>query len=109
MLEEELVKFYSNDGPERGGFVLGDGFVVERPNASPDPQGSFCLSAEDLIKHEAFAVATWHTHPGASANLSGDDYIAFRNWSNLKHYIIGNNGVRCYAVDDGGRVLEQTD
>lgn len=108
---EELKKFYSDDPntPELGGFVLESGLVVHRPNSSPDPLGSFCLAPDDLIKYEEFAVATWHTHPGGGSNLSGDDYIAFKNWPIFQHYIVGKDGIRCYYVDERGNVIEKSD
>lgn len=99
MLSEKLQPFLT-DGAERGGFVLSDGSVVELDSQSGDDD-SFLPSAADILEYAGQAVATWHTHPGASANLSVDDWQTFIDWSNLKHIIIGEDGIRFYRVADG--------
>lgn len=97
----DMAQFYSSNGPERVGFLLKDGKVVEVENIASDPLQAFQVSADDLLKYEGKAAATWHTHPGATRNLSVADYHTFLAWPELEHYIIGSNGVRHYQVRDG--------
>jgi proteasome lid subunit RPN8/RPN11 len=99
---KKLKKYYPGS-KERVGYVLSTGRVVEVPNISGDPENAFDVSGADVRKYaiDGAAIATWHTHPGKSANLSVDDYPAFRNFPNLKHYVIGSDGVRCYVVRNG--------
>lgn len=86
------------------GFILHPRTIVEVENVAPDPEKGFDVSAADLIEYldePSEVVATWHTHPKADANLSNADYRAFLTLPKLKHYIIGTDGVRAYAVKDG--------
>jgi len=102
---DELLKKYSDEGHERIGFVLSDGHVVELSNSHDDPEFGAKFSSSDLYRYmfsgEFNVQATWHTHPSLSKNLTGDDYIAFRNYPELDHYIIGKDGVQKYVVEDG--------
>lgn len=103
-MHKRLLKRYNEDGPERLGFVLTRGRVVELVNAHDDPEFGAQFFSEDLFeylysgKHET--VATWHTHPSKTSNLSGEDYVAFRNHPQIKHYVIGNDGVTEYYIDE---------
>lgn len=101
----KLSKFYADSGPERIGFVLDDGKIVECENIHPEPEQGFEFRAEDLIEFENRAVASWHTHPNQDSNLSMSDYSGFRHWPKLKHYVIGNDGIRCFKVERG-KVVE---
>jgi proteasome lid subunit RPN8/RPN11 len=83
------------------GFILHDGKIVEVPNACDAPDEGFEVTEEALEKYLDQAQATWHTHPGASANLSVGDYHSFLNFPELKHYIVGEDGVMCFVVQDG--------
>lgn len=96
-----LETFYSPDGPERVGFILKDGNLVEVENIASDPVQGFKVKGEDLLKCVSDAKATWHTHPGETFNLSVSDYIAFKSYPKLTHFIIGSNGVREYYVENG--------
>jgi proteasome lid subunit RPN8/RPN11 len=58
------------------------------------------MKAEILVEHEKDLYGTWHTHPEGSANLSEQDYMGFRNWPRLRHYIIGKNEIRCFELQD---------
>jgi proteasome lid subunit RPN8/RPN11 len=100
---EELFKLLEGD-KERVGIILQSGEIVELENICSDPENAFELKSRDLLRLEDEAVATWHTHPNASSNLSVDDYQAFRNWPRLKHYVIGVDGVRCFVVQGGALV-----
>lgn len=102
---DKLLSFYTPTGPERVGFVLRSGEVVEVKNTAKDTDNAFAVSAEDLIAYEDEMVATFHTHPSCTSNLSGEDYVAFRNWPSVKHFIIGSDGVACYSVTSSGVVL----
>jgi proteasome lid subunit RPN8/RPN11 len=86
---------------ERCGFVLTDGEVVEVNNTHPEPEKGFVIPAASFRKYEDRIVATWHTHPKANANLSQEDYKGFSQWPQLRHYIIGVDGVRAFEVTDG--------
>lgn len=97
---KQLLDFYKDDGPEVCGLILKDNTVVVCENASPNTQEGFAISTDDLIRYEEDMIACWHTHPNESNNLSVEDYIGIKNWPNIKHYIVGNDGVRCYQYRD---------
>lgn len=94
----DLSQFYAPSGPERVGFILDNDEIVEVDNVSVTPEDGFEVSAEDLVRFEGRTVATWHTHPNETSNLSLDDYLGFLNWPDLRHYIIGNDGVKAFVV-----------
>lgn len=100
-LKEALTPLYSRNGNERCGFVLGDGTIIEVQNVCSNPAEGFDISAEDIILYteEHGATCTWHTHPNQSSNLSGEDYIMFNAWPNLKHMIVGSDGVKGYQYN----------
>ena len=106
MLPTKLSEFYADTGPERVGFVLNNGKVVEVNNVCPDPENGFEVNPIDIIMHEEELVGVWHTHPGASSNLSMDDHAGIKNWPNLTHYIIGKDGVRAYKVNAGSILID---
>jgi proteasome lid subunit RPN8/RPN11 len=97
-----LVEKYKGD-KERVGFVLRTGDAVEVPNISKTPEEGFSISTEDIIKYldPEVSIATWHTHPGQSSNLSVEDMENFLQWPDHLHYIIGVDGISCYKVVDG--------
>ena len=70
-------------------------------NTCPDPRNGFQVSGDDLLRYDGQIVATWHTHPDASSNLSVGDYDSFMNWPEWRHYIAGDDGVAEYYVEDG--------
>lgn len=100
MLFEALLDFYEGE-EERVGFILQDGSVIECQNIAPNPKEAFQVSGEEIMKWLDSVVATWHTHPNSTYNLSANDYEMFVSWSDLDHYIVGTNGVRKYVVMDG--------
>lgn len=103
----EDLKSLVTDGPERVGCITKDGIIKEFVNESMEPDESFIVGEAALKILEDEAVATWHTHPQGSPNLSGDDYIGFRSWPDLYHFILGNPGVKCYKYSrDKGAILE---
>lgn len=106
MLIDDLKTKWATEGPERVGFVLENDLVVEVTNVHPQPLNNFDVPVEALIEFEDLAVATWHTHPGGTSQLSLDDDAAFRAWPDLLHYIVGSDGVRAYRVD-GTKLVQQ--
>lgn len=90
---------------ERVGFILNDGEIVEVENICDKPEEGFEVSPEDIIQFSDRMIATWHTHPDESANLSTNDYENYLEWPHLEHYIIGTNGVAKYVVEDGDVIL----
>ena len=73
------------------------GAVQETENGSDDPENRFEFALADLDG----ALATWHSHPSGSSNLSIDDYRFFQSWPNISHFIISSHEVWCYEVREG--------
>ncbi len=94
-------KLKKGDKLERCGLVLKDGAVIELDNVAEEPEQGYEIAAKDVVKYEDDIVATWHTHPNHDSNLSERDYFGFLMWPNLKHYVVGTNGVAGYIVKDG--------
>lgn len=96
-----------DDVNERCGLVLKDGTVVELENVADDPVNSYEMAGESVLPfmEKDLVVSTWHTHPKADPNLSGEDYAGFLGWPDLSHIIIGvRNGelaMVTYRVDNG--------
>jgi proteasome lid subunit RPN8/RPN11 len=91
-------------GPERGGLILPVARLVELQNGATD-EDSFtprltAADAPNLTK----AIGTWHTHPGASSNLSAGDAQTFRQWPDCLHAVVGEDGVSWYRVENGSVV-----
>lgn len=103
-----LANLYKETGPEQVGFLL-ENSLVEVVNVCNDPMHGFDVHATDIIQYteKQTSWATWHTHPGSPSNLSGEDYNNFQAWASLYHFIIGNDGVRCFKYDyDKKSILE---
>lgn len=90
---------------EQVGFILRSGEIVEVKNVCTDPKNGFQVSGEDLLQYSDDVVATWHTHPGATSNLSMGDYESFKNWPQWRHFIAGSDGIAEYYVDVDGELL----
>lgn len=104
MNTSDLLQLY--EGPhERVGFILKTGEIVEVENICDDPTGGFDVKGADIIKYAPIAAATWHTHPNEDSNLSAGDWHTFLNWPELEHYIIGNDGVTKFVVENGDVLL----
>lgn len=101
-LNAELKKCLTPNGPERGGLILRNLKLHEFENTSENPNEGFevllTIETLELLKD---AVGTWHTHPGASANLSVEDHETFVSWPDWEHAIIGEDDIRWYRVDRG--------
>lgn len=94
---------------ERCGVILADLSLVELKNLHQTPQAAFEMSADD-ISAIPNVIATWHTHPHTSGNLSMPDYWMFVANPHLWHYIVGAGGdVRCYYVEDQVVLLHDGD
>lgn len=96
-----LTDFYDTSGPERAGIIKKDGSVIELENRSSSPMTSFSIDPDQMKD----ATATWHTHPNKSANLSVADMQAFLAWPNLDHYIVGNDAILLFFVEDDVVIL----
>lgn len=101
-LRTKLVRrLRKTDTEERCGLILTGDKVIEVKNIAEEPERGFEIDAEEMIKHEADLIGTWHTHPGEGSNLSERDYLGFLMWPKLTHYIIGVGSVSSYNVQDG--------
>jgi proteasome lid subunit RPN8/RPN11 len=94
-------KLLHTDTRERCGLVLSDGMVFQLDNIHPDPERGFMISGVELFKYQTMLAGTWHTHPGQSSVFSQEDHDGFMQWPDLTHFIVGNDGVRAYRVEDG--------
>lgn len=94
---------------EKCGVILKDGTVVPTHNLHHKPQEGFVVDPIALLRYEDDLWGTWHTHPKANSNLSSEDYQGFLQWPELKHFIIGVDGIRCYVVEDGLIIEESFD
>lgn len=94
-----LTRLYNKEGAERIGFIVGSE-VIEVANIAQNPTEGWYISPEDVLKYGEAAWATWHTHPNHTANLGGDDHVTFKQWPELKHFVLGNDGVKCYQYDE---------
>lgn len=101
------LKTKLTDGPERVGFVLKTGEVVEVQNICAHSDNGFEVSGADLVKYHDQVAATWHTHPSQNSNLSTNDWYGFRNYPEWLHLIIGTDGVSSYRVDQGRVLTDQ--
>lgn len=105
-LLKQLQNLCSESGDERGGYITSDYKMYEVKNNHPEKSNNFMFSCEDLEKLEDDnVIATFHTHPNKTSNLSKEDYEAFLNWEKLLHFIIGKDRISCYKVSDRGTVL----
>lgn len=108
MNKSKINRFFKkiyDDEIEHVGFILANGDIVEVLNTLEDKSGGFDVGAADIKKY-ADAIASWHTHPQATSNLSSQDYENFLVWSNMEHYIIGTDGVTKYVVRDGDVLVD---
>lgn len=105
-IRQQLLAMYAPEGRERCGFLVGTR-LVEVENICPDDDG-FEMTGADILRFADKAGASWHTHPGGSANLSVGDYDTFRDWPDMNHFIIGQDGIATYTVEDG-EVLRDED
>jgi proteasome lid subunit RPN8/RPN11 len=86
---------------EQCGIILKDGSVLPSKNLHEHPEDAFRIDPALLLKYEDDLYGSWHSHPKGKANLSQADYLSFLRWPNLKHYIQGVDGTRCFVVENG--------
>lgn len=98
-----LLQFYG-PGPERIGFILQDGEIVETKNVCHDPDNGFDFRGEDLHRYSDDAYGAFHTHPDVKSTLTEEDRKSFLDYPHLKHFIIGMDGVAVYEVKNGSVV-----
>lgn len=90
--------------------MLNDSTIVEVKNCHLDPAHYFEISEEDIGRYLPSAVATWHTHPIGSSNLSVEDYRCFLRYYSLNHYILGQNGaISRYYVESGSLLRDDSE
>lgn len=94
-------KLKAGDTEERCGLILEGGKIITAPNIHPEPTNGFMIDPSALLLNEQKMIGTWHTHPNGQSVLSAADHQGFRQWPNLTHYVIGEDGVRAYEVEDG--------
>lgn len=84
---------------ERCGLIFENGDVLELVNKHPSPEDNFVIYEDDLFREGV--VGTFHTHPRSSANLTVTDYYAFRQYPQLRHYIISPVEIWCFHMING--------
>lgn len=94
---KEQLKGFWDPVVERCGTFDVNHKLIEVENRSKNPEFTFAFGIEDL---EDGPVASWHSHPTTTANLSIDDYRFFQAWPEMIHFIVGIDEVRCYQVQD---------
>lgn len=94
-------RYNPEDVEERCGFVLTDDEVVQLDNIHPDPTKGFEIDPKETLHYIDRLCGIWHTHPGSASVLSGEDKLCMEYWPDLSHYIVGEDGVREYVVEDG--------
>ena len=96
-----LSNYDKNEPQEKCGLILLDGTIIEVENVHPEPERGFKIPAAKLAEYDDDLYGTWHTHPRDTANLSEEDYKGFSQWADLRHFIIGIDGVRCFELEAG--------
>lgn len=95
---KEQLRGFWDPKAERCGIITVNQEIREVANQAEDPENTFAFRLEDL---EDGVIATWHSHPKTSANLSIADYRFYQSWPEFIHFIVGVDEVRCYQVHDG--------
>lgn len=98
------AQFYQPEGAERVGFILKDSKVIECVNIALDSEYVFMIQSQDIFLAVTQGVASWHTHPGRPSQFSPEDALAFANYPDMVHYILGDDGVSAYKVEDNGDI-----
>ncbi len=93
---QKLFDLHNPDGPERCGVILTDDTIVELENMHPSPFEGFAM--DSTLLEASDVVATWHTHPTTSPNLSVADFKAFRTHPRLMHYVVAETEIWCYGM-----------
>ena len=101
---KDLFNLFDPQGDEVCGIIMKDGTVKVLPNIHPNPRDNFAMSTEPL--EDPDVVATWHTHPRTSPNLSVEDYRAFKAFPQLRHYVVAATEIWCYRMAGDILVLD---
>ena len=96
---KDLFDYYEGEN-ERCGFVI-DGAIFELENKHSEPKEGFEIDAEEILRYIDQIEAIWHTHPDAPSVLSGADKSYMIMWPEISHYIVGEEGITEYRVEDG--------
>lgn len=104
-----LMLHYWNSTTERFGLILEDGAVAEFKNQSQTPGKTLLVDRQSIEPFLPMAVASWHTHPENSVNLSCHDYAMFLTMPSLTHYIITETRIRSFVVSNGKVMLHEAD
>lgn len=99
---KNLFDLYDCDNAEEVcGFILQSGEVVSVPNVHPEPTDGFEIDPRETLRYIEELAGIWHTHPNSTSVLSGEDKLYIEQWPQLAHYVIGQDGIREYAVKNG--------
>jgi proteasome lid subunit RPN8/RPN11 len=101
---QDLFNLVDPNGEELCGVIMRDGTIKVLENVHPEPRDNFAMDATTLGDPEV--VATWHTHPRSSPNLTVADFRAFRQFPRLRHYIVGLSEIWCYRMQGDILVLD---
>ena len=96
---KDLFEYYEGE-KERCGFVI-DGAIFELPNIHPEPTEGFEIDAGEILRYIDQIEAIWHTHPGSSSVLSGADKDYMEMWPKVSHFVVGEDGITEYKVENG--------
>lgn len=96
----QQMQEYWNPTVERCGLILQSGEIKELKNSSPTPHLDFIILADEYAPYAGETVATWHTHPRTSSNLSTQDYLLFQRQPQWLHLIAARDKVRAYFARD---------
>lgn len=95
---KDLYNFYEDSGPERCGFILDDGQIIEVENKHELPTEGFEIDSQEILNYLPEIKGIWHTHPGGTEVLSGADKSYMMFWPDVDHYVVGKRGIRIYKV-----------
>ena len=96
---QALFNYYEGE-EERCGVVV-NGEIIELVNIHPEPKEGFEIDPSDILRYITDMEAVWHTHPGASSVLSGVDKSYMEMWPDVKHFVVGEDGITEYKVENG--------
>lgn len=103
--KQSLKNFWNQELEVCGTLSLG-GLPKECENQAKEPAHDFEFALSELEAEGV--IGTFHTHPATSANLSIADYWFFRQWSQMVHFVISEEEVRCYVVASGSvRMIDE--
>lgn len=93
------------DVDERCGLIVEGNIIIHIPNIAENKALGYEMDPTEVLPYLDEVIGTWHTHPDADPNLSGEDYSGFLSWPDLEHLIIGvregNVVVVRYKIENG--------